>query len=113
MKITTQEHAQALEMLNKLVKAGDTIYTVLRHVSRSGMSRNIDMYVIKDNQPVFITGYAGKLLGLKHDYKGHGGLVVGGCGMDMGFHLVYELGGRMFKSGAGTDGGYSFKHQWI
>ena len=35
------------------------------------------------------------------------GYRVGGCGMDMGFHLVHELGYRLFNDG------YSLKHEWI
>ena len=56
-----------------------------------------------------------------------GGLVVGGCGMDMGFHVVYSLGRVLwpkgFKvngigrngdiSGHDKDGGYRLVHQWL
>ena len=33
---------------------GDPIYTVLRSVSRSGMMRKIDVYIIKDNKPLYL-----------------------------------------------------------
>ena len=53
-----------------------------------------------------------------------GGLVIGGCGMDMGFHVVYNLGRAMWPDGTpdphGTrngepdrDGGYALKHRWL
>ena len=32
---------------------------------------------------------------------------VGGCGMDMGFHLVYTLSRELF------DDGYYVKHEWL
>jgi hypothetical protein len=32
---------------------------------------------------------------------------VHGCGMDMGFHAVYELSGALFGDG------YSLKHKWL
>ena len=82
--------AEAIAVLRKRLKPGDTVYTVLRHVSASGMSRRIDLYVIRGNRPEFLTGWVGKVLGYTHHKDG--GLLVGGCGMDMGFHLVHSLG---------------------
>jgi len=121
-----QEREQAIEQLQKLLKPGDKVYTVLRHVSASGMSRRIDLYTIKDNRPIYLTGYAAKALGLRRSPKKEG-VTVGGCGMDMGFHLVYELSGVLFRdgfkvngvgrngdtSGHDNDGGYALKHEWL
>lgn len=86
--------AESLTYLRKLLKPGDTVYTVLRHVSRSGMSRRIDLYKMSKDGPIWITGPVGRAL----DYNEgkDGGLVVGGCGMDMGFHLVHSLGYALF-----------------
>ena len=53
-----------------------------------------------------------------------GGLRVSGCGMDMGFHVVYNLGYALWPDGTpephGTrngapdsDGGYALKHRWL
>jgi hypothetical protein len=113
---------RARESLLETLSPGDTVYTVLRHVSQSGMSRRIDLYAIKDNQPVFITGSAGRLMGYKHHKDG--GLVTQGCGMDMGFDLVYNLGRCLWPAGTdkphGTrngepdsDGGYALNHRWL
>lgn len=97
------EKAEAVAQLRKLLRPGDRVYTVLRHVSASGMSRRIDLYTIKKGEPVFLTGYVGKALEYRHSRDG--GLVVGGCGMDMGFHLVHSLGyalwGGVAKKGTG------------
>lgn len=52
-----------------------------------------------------------------------GGVRVGGCGMDMGFHIVYTLGHAMWPNGTrkphgtrngepDTAGGYALKHKW-
>ena len=116
----------AMENLKGLVKKGDTVYTVLRHVSSSGMSRSIDVFVIKNNQPRRITWAVGEVLGYKQD-RNHEGLKVGGAGMDMGFHVVYSLGRVMFPkgfkigknnharngdtSGYDKDGGYALNHE--
>lgn len=107
MKVSKVERDEAIRDLKKLIKKGTTVYTILRHVSNSGMSRRIDLYVIKKNQPYFITGSVGKVLGYRHEYR-KGGLVVGGCGMDMGYHLVHDLSRVLFKKD-----GYDLHHQWL
>ena len=128
------DKANAIETLRKLCPPGTTVYTVLRHVSASGMSRRIDCYVIEDNKPRWITGYVKTALGMprgKFDAA-----TVTGCGMDMGFHLVYNLSRTLWHSnftciGQGcrsndhsngdrdytphlhSDGGYALKHEWM
>lgn len=84
-----RERQEAIDYLRELIKPGDTVYTILKHVSRSGMYRVIDLYVMIDNQPRRISNTAADLLG-GYDYK-HEGCKASGCGMDMGFHLVYNL----------------------
>ncbi|CAB5219936.1 hypothetical protein UFOVP237_37 [uncultured Caudovirales phage] len=115
---------QALANLLGLgLKAGDTVYSVLRHVSASGMSRHIDFYIIKNDQPIYITGSVASLLGLKRAKNGEG-LIVTGCGMDMGFATVYSLGLALWPHGTpephgirngepDSDGGYALKHRWL
>jgi hypothetical protein len=103
---------QCKASLLKDLKPGDTVYTVLRHVSASGMSRRIDLFTFKNNEPQFLSGLAAGAMG----YKQHkdGGIVVGGCGMDMGFHLVYELSRTLFAgSSTAKDAGYALNHRWL
>jgi hypothetical protein len=45
-KKTYNEHEQAIIDLRRYLRPGTTVYTVLRHVSASGMSRTLDLYVI-------------------------------------------------------------------
>ena len=134
--LKAKEQIEAVEELRELVKPGAVVYTVLRHVSRSGMSRAIDLYIIDQNH------YTGKP-GLRRityavskalDYKysdNHDALIVGGCGMDMGFSVVYNLGGVLYPEGwtreeGGSygrhtaqvgehdkDGGYSLRQEWL
>jgi len=80
------ERDEALAELRKMLKPGDTVYTVIRSVSASGMSRRMDLYVIRKNVPHCISGYVGRILDYKRSNKD--GLLVAGVGMDMGFHLV-------------------------
>jgi hypothetical protein len=119
--------AAILQPLRDILKPGDTVYCVLRHVSRSGMRREISLFT-KGMQ--CIDGLAARALGCRRGKRG--GLVVTGCGMDMGFHLVYNLGWRLFPQGfvpadAGrtygrngqdaslldTDGGYALRSTWL
>jgi hypothetical protein len=116
--------AEAKEWLLSVLKPGDTVYTVLRHVAASGMSRRIDLYAIKDNEPIYLSGYAAEVMDRRLSDKKGGGIEVGGGGMDMGFHLVYNLGQSLWPEGTkeahgvrngGPDnaGGYALKHKWL
>ena len=117
------------------IKPGDTIYTVLRHVSRSGMTRVIDLIRIVDGRPISIVGPAAQLLALGLD-RDRWGVRMSGCGMDMGFAAVYELSYALFKGGftctgegcpandhangdrdytphAHSDAGYALRQRWM
>jgi len=94
-----KETKRIVKELKTILKPGDTVYTKLNHVSKSGMMRVIEVLVIRDNKPRYITYQVADLL----DYKMHNkieGLKVQGCGMDMGFHVVYSLSYALYnKSG--------------
>jgi hypothetical protein len=103
--------------------AYSTIYTRCNHTARSGMYRCIDVFIIRKNQPLRITWLVAKALGDKFDER-HEGIGVGGCGMDFGFALVYNLGRALWPKGTakphGTrngepdrDGGYALRHEWL
>lgn len=80
---------QTKEEVKAILEGVDTIYGIVRKVSSSGMSRDIDLYIIKDNKPVYLTGYASIILGYSRSKDR--GIKVGGCGMDMVFHCVSSL----------------------
>ena len=48
-KKSDQEKTEAIERLRKILKPGDRVYTILRHVSRSGMQRVIDVFAMSDH----------------------------------------------------------------
>lgn len=134
-KISEVERNEAIKTLlegpNGL-KPGDKIYVDVSHVSKSGMSRSIRAFILycEDGKAHRweITRLVGKIIGAPFDQK-HGGVKMGGCGMDMGFELVYQLGRALFptgfklapnqygrngnKSGYDNDGGYSLQREWI
>ncbi len=88
------------------------VYCILRHVSKSMMTRRISLIVIKDNKPYDITWAAAKVLGMKMHRDDHA-IVIQGGGMDMGFHLVYTLSRCLFDDVTKTDPGYILEQDWI
>src|SRR5215472_5244674 len=86
-----EERQIAIERLREIVKPGDTLRTILRHVSPSGMTRWISVIVVDEGNATDISSDAAKVLGWSYGTRGHEGIEVGGAGMDMGFHLVYSL----------------------
>ena len=103
---------EAIKELKTILKVGDTVYTILRHVSASGMSRAISFVVIKKNEPLFIDNLVEQALDMK-GHKTKEGLVVGGCGMDMGFHVVYNLSHAMYDTKRTRRAGYKLNHRWM
>jgi len=136
-KQETERH-DAIELLRKNIQPGDTLYTVLRHTSKSGMYHVIDVYTMKDNTPLRWSWSVASAINCRYDRK-HEGIGVSGCGMDMGFDIVYNLGYALFgkdykcpgkKCGSPehhhnqgnkpylkgikhTDGGYALNHRWM
>ena len=104
MKKKQEEIEEAKKALieNYGIKPGTLIYTKLNHVSGSGMSRSISLLMVCEGRILDLTWVASRILGSKRDEK-HGGIKVGGCGMDMGFHLVYSLGRRLFDKFSCTE----------
>lgn len=98
-----REKREAIDKLRELCPPGTAVYTILRHVSRSGMQRAISLRVIRYGEPIYLDGYVATALGDRIDER-HQGIVVGGCGMDMGFELVYNLSAVLYPSGFGCIG---------
>lgn len=103
-RYTKKDKDEARDLFLKHLAPGDTLYTILRHVSTSGMTRDIGLVILKDGDALH-PNYAGAaLLGLSPAPGHRDGIRVGGCGMDMGFHLVSNLGRVLFPDGFGCIG---------
>lgn len=105
--IKTDAQREAVDHLRELLPPGTVVHTILRHVSRSGMSRRISAVVIESN------GSTSSLDGLiartglfkgPRSWSDPEGLRVGGAGMDMGFHLVYSLSRMLYPKGYACNG---------
>lgn len=144
-KEKAEQKAAAIEQLRNgyaAVRPGQTLKTLCTHVARSGMSRRIKVLVAvpgdpnaeyqedRDPQVVDLSWLVAKATGYQY-HEGDAAVVMGGCGMDMGYALVHELGRVLFPDGgpvdqsqrasqekrAGNsverDGGYLLKHRWL
>ena len=93
---------EAAELLRRYLRPGSVVYATVRTVSRSGMSRRIDLYAIAGPVGEFhpgkpflarLSGFAGRVIGWPcNDH----GVKVDGCGMDMRWHLVDCLSRTLF-----------------
>lgn len=109
-RLKTDEQREFFDELRKLAPRGKRVYTQLNSVSASGMSRVIDLRVICDDRIVSLTYHAVNafpdLFKLNRRSSAYG-IVAQGCGMDMGFDLVYRLGVMLY------DDGYALDHRWL
>jgi len=91
------------------------VYTILRKVSPSGMSRVISLVFPHENRIASITHLAAKVLKVNLiDVNGHWGIRRDGCGMDMGFDLVYSLSCALYcPDKYDHDSAYRLRHEWL
>lgn len=111
------EKSEAVERLRELF-AGNinkpVIHTITRHVSASGMSRDISLIYIKGGAIHNITYSAALALGWPISEKsGNRAIKVSGCGMDMGFHTVYTLSRVLYRDAVEGDAGYKLQQAWL
>jgi hypothetical protein len=120
-KLARKEYARS--QLRKLIKPGQTVYCTMRSRSSSGMSRVISLHIVDDSGELrSIDNYTADATDTR--MSKNGGLIMSGCGMDMGFALVYNLGYALWPNGTpephgvrngtpDTNGGYALKSSWI
>ena len=108
-----QEREEAKARILDLLNTGaerPTIYTILRKVSSSGMSRQISLKVIKEGVLYDITYSTSKLLGLPLVEGFNRAVRVNGVGMDMGYDLVHSISSVLFHEQERA--GYIIRHEW-
>lgn len=109
-KAQQAERALGLEKLRDLVPEGAQLYTILRSVSSSGMSRVISVVVVGNDGEIRNLDWHIDRAGLyKRTPNGakRDGLKVRGCGMDMGYAIVYDVSSALFGDG------YKLKQSWL
>jgi hypothetical protein len=117
MTTLKERDAQAsITRLKELLVPGDTVYTVVTHVSRSGMLRHIKPLINHKGEMVNVSWDVSRALDWPMN-KDHDAVEVDGCGMDMGFHLVYSLSYALFRDLNQIDSrqqsGYLLNQRWL
>lgn len=112
------DQAAARDELRELFSGNDkpVIYTILRHVSASGLSRDISLFYDSPTGIRPITHTAARALGYKCiSAGGFNAIRQQGGGMDMGFNLVYNLSAVIYKDQlpAGDSAGQYLSHRWL
>jgi len=107
-----QKAQEAGDFLRKVFASQErpTVWASLKHVSQSGMSRDITLLTAYEGRIIDITWYASHAMqtGTLKERNGSRVIRVGGAGMDMGFHLVYSLSYSLYKGE-----GYTLRHEWV
>lgn len=116
----TKPTQDEIDRLKAWIEANNyTVYTVLRHVSKSGMMREISVVIPVIHGGTMQTPYksiqfvhpsytvAGLLNRAYSEKNGHNAVVCNGAGMDMGFDLVYNLSSVLYGDG------YKIRQEWI
>ena len=106
-RTTSTEQIQSLITLRDWIPSGSRVFTVLRSTSRSGMRREIGLIVwpTGSDRPIHPDFHVARVLRLRLGKRD--GVVVDGCGMDMGFDLVYRLACLLH------DDPQSLTHEWL
>jgi len=85
---------QAKKYLREWLPSGSTVFTLVRSVSKSGMTRQISVFCIEGKEIKNLDWMVAQAL----DWKIKDAIYVQGCGMSMTYHLVetlsYALYGR-------------------
>lgn len=91
------QRESAIESLKKILPEGSTVYTVVKHVARSGMMRRILPIAIVKGEAKNISVAVSEILEWK--WTDDDAVQVGGCGQDMTFHLTYSLAQALYGDG--------------
>ena len=109
--------ADAVAELRETLRKGDEIHLVLNSVSESGMTRWVTPYFFvpaktpsggrsaRKVDRKWLGFWVSEALGLT--LVGHERIKLEGCGMDMGFALVYDLSSVLYGDG------YQLIHRWL
>lgn len=106
-KQQTAEQNEAIASLRENFPVGSTVHVLIRHVSRSGMQHAISVVATDEDGGISdISWQVARAIGWRIHPR-QPGVKVDGCGMDMGYHLVYTLSTVLHGDG------YALKHRQI
>lgn len=111
-QVKQEEQQAAAERLLALFQddKNPRVFTILRRTSASGMTRLISLKYVKGGELFDITYSAGLVLDWPIVEGFNRAIRVSGCGMDMGFHLVYSLSASLY--GYEERNAYRLRQEW-
>lgn len=89
---------EAETRLKKYLARRKVVWTHVESVSKSGMGRIINAYIISNNEPIRVSYELAQLMDMRFDDK-TGGIHISGTGMNMEFALVYNLSSKLYGDG--------------
>lgn len=106
------QKTNAIKLLREYLPAGSTVYTILRDVSRSGMSRKISVVAFTKGPdgtiyPLHLTMLVSQAIGWRVKTGFNDVIISGSLGMDAGEHLVQTLSYALYGHS------YAFKQKWL
>ncbi|MDF9832353.1 hypothetical protein M2103_000563 [Ereboglobus sp. PH5-5] len=88
--------AKAIKSLKaEYLKPDEVVYAILRHVSKSGTTRFIDLYIIDGGLPYRITKLAADAIAIRYDRR-RDAIRVMAVGLDAAEHVVSDLAWHLF-----------------
>lgn len=102
-KLTTEQQ-EYRDGLKAMLPKGSKIYTLIRSVSSSGMSRRISAFMILDGELINLDWHIERA-GIAKRRANKQGLYIQGTGMDMCFALTYDIANSLHGDG------YSITHE--
>jgi hypothetical protein len=117
VKATKEEIEEWSNDIRRIVETlpRNELYTILKHCSKSGMKRVIQVVALTPDGPLYLGYRIAAILGMPYDEKREG-VVIGGVGMDMGFAIVYELSAKLYRNPDGSyshEGAYKIHQRWL
>ena len=83
--------------MNFTILETTTTHTLVRSTAKSGMSRNMSVFVVQDGEIRDITRQVADFLGYSTTKDGY--IQRRGCGMDFGYDIAYNLSLKLFGDG--------------
>lgn len=89
--LTKEQKMADRDELRDILSTHETVYGIVKHVSRSGMQRRIEFFVIEsDAHGPLMRRISHLVASVRGERLTDDGVVVNGAGMDMGWHEIYS-----------------------
>lgn len=93
----TKTKQEAIEDMRRFFPRGSTVYTICRHVAKSGMLAAYSLVGFVDGSDVHPNYSAHVVTGRRlKDYNGHAAIIARGCGYDRAGSIVEDIAREVY-----------------